>query len=45
MRIFSAMVSSNRMMSWSTTATEPVKTLLWISEMGRPSKRISPLQG
>ena len=38
-------VSSNRVMSWSITLTDPVNTSRSISPMGTPSKVMEPLQG
>ena len=43
--MLSAIVSAKIVISWSTTESEPVKTLRSISSIGFPSKRISPLQG
>ena len=43
--MFAEMVSSNSVMSWSTTAREPTMTSRGYALRGFPSKRISPLQG
>ena len=45
MRMFCATVSSKSTTFWSMTATELVSSSLEMLSMGRPSNRISPLQG